>query len=288
MPHFYGTDKFVETSVIDDYATVRNALADAGIQVVFTGHFHTSDIAKAYNADLSKVIYDISTGSLISYPCDYREVMLSGDMATLSITTGHITELDGDLEFGNTAKNRLKTSVENIVASNGYSFIKTQAADAFIAHAEGNEHESSDAASTLSTLLSYAKVARILGIVPKATITDMEKMANSMLKDISAYGEEGRENQTEDLAVVLRVDADVRHLDRLFDRSQRRSVIRLDHKRSCFCDRNGRKLIDRSGNAVIIDSDFVQYRGIGSACSDTLEFIYKMVDAALHTLVVLL
>ena len=185
VPHFYGTDKFVETSVIDDYATARNALADAGIQVVFTGHFHTSDIAKAYNADLSKVIYDISTGSLISYPCDYREAMLSGDLTTLSITTGHITELDGDLEFGNTAKNRLKTSVENIVASNGYSFIKTQAADAFIAHAEGNEHESSDAASTLSTLLSYAKVARILGIVPKATITDMEKMANSMLKDIS-------------------------------------------------------------------------------------------------------
>ena len=203
VPHFYGTDKFVETSVIDDYATARNALADAGIQVVFTGHFHTSDIAKAYNADLSKVIYDISTGSLISYPCDYREVMLSGDLTTLSITTGHITELDGDLEFGNTAKNRLKTSVENIVASNGYSFIKTQAADAFIAHAEGNEHESSDAASTLSTLLSYAKVARILGIVPKATITDMEKMANSMLKDISAYGEEGRENQTDDLSLVI-------------------------------------------------------------------------------------
>lgn len=203
VPHFYGCDKFVETSVVANYKTVRNALADADIQVIFTGHFHTSDIAKAFNADLSKSIYDVSTGSLISYPCDYREVTFSGDLATMDITTGHITELGGDAEFGNTAKGRLKTSVENTLTSKGYGAIKTHGANAFIAHAEGDEDESASAASALSALLGYATTARTYHLLDETTIKDMEDMANSMLQDLSAYGEDGRENQTDDLSLTI-------------------------------------------------------------------------------------
>ena len=86
IPHFTGVDTFVETAVVLKYETVRNTLADAGIKVVFTGHFHTSDIAKDWNGDKSKEIYDVNTGSLISYPCDYREVTLTNDLSEMSIT----------------------------------------------------------------------------------------------------------------------------------------------------------------------------------------------------------
>ena len=93
IPHFSGVDNFVETAVVSNYETVRNTLADAGIRVVFTGHFHTSDIAMDKNADLSREIYDVNTGSLISYPCDYREVTLSNDLSELSITTEHMADV---------------------------------------------------------------------------------------------------------------------------------------------------------------------------------------------------
>ena len=92
IPHFTGVDNFVSTAVVGDYQTVRNALADAGIRVVFTGHFHTSDIAKDWNADLTREIYDVNTGSLISYPCDYREVTMSADFTDMAITTGRIAD----------------------------------------------------------------------------------------------------------------------------------------------------------------------------------------------------
>lgn len=46
MPHFTSVDTFVETSVVSNYETVRNTLAEAGVKVVFTGHIHTSDIRK--------------------------------------------------------------------------------------------------------------------------------------------------------------------------------------------------------------------------------------------------
>ena len=92
MPHFAGVDNFVSTAVVGNYKTVRNTLADAGIRVVFTGHFHTSDIAKDWNADLTREIYDVNTGSLISYPCDYREVTMSADFTDMAITTGRIAD----------------------------------------------------------------------------------------------------------------------------------------------------------------------------------------------------
>ena len=92
IPHFTGVDNFVTTAVVGDYQIVRNALADAGIRVVFTGHFHTSDIAKDWNADLTREIYDVNTGSLISYPCDYREVTMSADFTDMAITTGRIAD----------------------------------------------------------------------------------------------------------------------------------------------------------------------------------------------------
>ncbi len=92
MPHFAGVDNFVSTAVVGNYKTVRNTLADAGIRVVFTGHFHTSDIAKDWNADMTREIYDVNTGSLISYPCDYREVTMSADFTDMAITSGRIAD----------------------------------------------------------------------------------------------------------------------------------------------------------------------------------------------------
>lgn len=92
IPHFTGVDNFVSTAVVGSYQIVRNALADAGIRVVFTGHFHTSDIAKDWNADKSREIYDVNTGSLISYPCDYREVTMSADFTDMTIATGRIAD----------------------------------------------------------------------------------------------------------------------------------------------------------------------------------------------------
>ena len=92
IPHFTGVNTFESSAVVQNYGTVRNTLADAGIHVVFTGHFHTSDIAKDWNDDMKREIYDVNTGSLIAYPCDYRVVTMSDDFSEMSITTGRIAD----------------------------------------------------------------------------------------------------------------------------------------------------------------------------------------------------
>ena len=270
IPHFTGVENFVEWAVVKNYETVRNTLADAGIRVVFTGHFHTSDIAMDKNADLSREIYDVTTGSLISYPCDYREVTLSDDLSELGITTGHMTEslpkrinvtdgshsvtfelngtsaaqalydmlpvtkevqnystnekifypetaisygsdcIEDDCPAGTLALfspwgNVVMYAAQNQVAARGmaYSIIAPKAAEAFLIHAEGNEPDNANAATVLSQLESAADMGAMLIGADKAQA--LKDMANSMLKDMSQYGVEGRENVTDDLSLTVKM-----------------------------------------------------------------------------------
>ena len=197
IPHFTGVDNFVSTAVVGNYETVRNTLADAGIRVVFTGHFHTSDIAKDWNAAKTREIYDVNTGSLISYPCDYREVTMSADLSEMAITTGHSTAIASE-----TAKDRLKSAMQTKIASKGtaYSLIASTAAQAFVIHAEGNENDNAAASTTLTTLLSAANMGQALIGADKAQ--ELKDMANSMLQDKSQYGTD-REDQTNDLTLSI-------------------------------------------------------------------------------------
>ena len=205
IPHFTGVEDFVSSAVINSYETVRNRLADAGVRVILTGHFHTSDIAKDFNANFTKEITDINTGSLVSYPCHYRVLTLSSDKSTLSVTTECIEELEDGDGFADIAKGRLKEAVENQVRAQGaaYSTVAPKIADAFIYHAEGDEHRSAAAATTLTQMLGLANVARMFGALPEEKISKLEAMANSMLRDISQYQVEDRQNQTDDLILNI-------------------------------------------------------------------------------------
>lgn len=61
---------------------VSKELADAGVNLVFTGHFHANDIAKRQYSDNSW-LYDIQTGATVSYPAPYRTAELDLKTRTL-------------------------------------------------------------------------------------------------------------------------------------------------------------------------------------------------------------
>lgn len=221
IPHITGGEQFVATSHVlypdkgeagDGYKTVRNTLADAGIELIFTGHFHTSDIARDWNAALSKDIYDVNTGSLCSYPCDYRVVTLNDAMNSISVTTTKIeaagNSLTGAAFSQATAKTRLtdylKAIIEAKVKAKGGMIalmaktIAETLANVYIYHTEGDENANSDAQTllaSLSTLLS--------------SFPEYSDLANSLLLDLSNYGDTDRENQTNDRTLAfLANDAD--------------------------------------------------------------------------------
>lgn len=209
LPHFNAEDQLLPSSVVQNYETVRNRLADAGVQVVLTGHIHISDIAKDYNADLTRSIYDISTGSVISYPCDYRHLSLSEDRAQLSVSTNRITTLPDHPVYGTTAKERLHQSLSQFVKrSIKNDMIASVAANALLIHAEGNENESEEASNIMGTL-QLAKM--FVSSNMKAKMAEhglswdlLESIVTSIMTDTTNLGIEGRQDQTNDLTLTIK------------------------------------------------------------------------------------
>lgn len=221
IPHVLMADKLIKTYCIADYETVRNRLADAGVRVILTGHMHITDNAMDKNADLTKEIYDLNTGSVISYPCDYRIMTLSEDMQTLDITTESVTKLPSNSNFSSTAKERLKESFKTLINKNLDSSLAIvlgslidDATDAVIIHAEGNEDKAkvgkkSATDSYLSKVTSISALDKLTGknIESKLkeygfTWDDVKNVVHSVMDDISNYGTD-RADKTDDRTLTI-------------------------------------------------------------------------------------
>lgn len=147
IPHFYGQDSFLVLSVIDNHEILRDSLMNAGVKTVFTGHYHISDNTR-YIDNTGREIYDICTGSPLSYPCDYRKLTFDDQFKQLKILTESVTSLEGYDDFHNYAKSRLEKAFlrwagnwfdEHQVNQQVTEIMSQSVAEAFIIHAEGNE-----------------------------------------------------------------------------------------------------------------------------------------------------
>jgi hypothetical protein len=92
FPHWSDENALFPGFVVDNYANSISdlkSLSDNGMNVVFTGHFHANNI-HCYNFG-SSVMYDVETGSLVTYPFPYRTVSYDIAGAALNISTSTVT-----------------------------------------------------------------------------------------------------------------------------------------------------------------------------------------------------
>lgn len=192
-------------AVVSDWENVRNRLADAGVRMILTGHLHTSDIATDFNADLSKSIVDVSTGSLATYPCNYRVLEFSDDLSEVNISTGRVEILRGEEDFQTYAKKRLRESVVELAEKqdNILHIMPSTVADIFMIHVEGNEEVNAETERILSGLKTVVVLAKELGLWDDEDLDMAMNMANSVLGDLSHYGDSNRENKTDDLSLKI-------------------------------------------------------------------------------------
>lgn len=87
--------------MLENAVEVCDLLRAAGVQLVLTGHLHAQDIAEAHG------IYDITTGSLVSYPHPYRILQISTDAKErqwLEVESHHLTSVPGWPELRETSR----------------------------------------------------------------------------------------------------------------------------------------------------------------------------------------
>lgn len=101
LPHFVEEPSLLKEYLLNEWdddnaydgKRPAEAFADLGVSYIFTGHMHAQDIAK-YTGKNGNTIYDIETGSTVTYPCPVRHVKL-----TNSISNSGKYNLDIDTEL---------------------------------------------------------------------------------------------------------------------------------------------------------------------------------------------
>lgn len=83
---------FFPNYLVEDWKKLAAEFADAGMPVVFTGHFHANDISSLTSAN-GNTVYDVETGSLSQYPLPYRLIEIDGN--TLTIDSHFIQSVEG-------------------------------------------------------------------------------------------------------------------------------------------------------------------------------------------------
>lgn len=80
FPH-YQLESFSSESVIDKSYALPDKFIDWGIKFNFSGHTHELDTAEYTNR--KGIVYDITSGSLTTYPCNYKTAVFSGKKVKL-------------------------------------------------------------------------------------------------------------------------------------------------------------------------------------------------------------
>ena len=197
VEHFVGQSSMFSEYLISDWKNVSTALADSGLNVVFTGHFHAQDIAKGTGN--KGYMYDVETGSTVTAPCPYRIVTLNTVNKTLKIVSGKIdgvtySTIPAGTTFQAYAKNYLSTGMRvisyymlnsapyNVPATyiNAYK-LDSIFSNAFVAHYAGDETPSITDNANIQTVKA---VSATLGGAIQSVWTDPAPKDNNITIDL--------------------------------------------------------------------------------------------------------
>jgi 3',5'-cyclic AMP phosphodiesterase CpdA len=166
IEHYAGQSQLDPGYVIDDYQRIVDTLMQAGLRVIFTGHYHAQDISSyTYGGD---TLYDIETGSLVTPPIPYRMITLDNNNLEVRSTT--IGRIDAGLPDGEDYTNYSRqflaehldgyfnsylTTVYNAPASLA-TFAAPIFRDGIMAHFAGDEQLPADQLALINQLSGYS------------------------------------------------------------------------------------------------------------------------------------
>jgi predicted MPP superfamily phosphohydrolase len=149
LQHYYGQEFTDPGYLVENWPERAGRLMNAGIKLVFTGHYHANDISQLV---LDKNTFsDIETGSLVTSPCPYRVMTL--DENFIKIQSKRITNIDfpfpNGLDFVSYSNAFLSAHLDgyfNYILQNMYGIPENQATivapflrNSVMAHYAGDE-----------------------------------------------------------------------------------------------------------------------------------------------------
>lgn len=199
VEHFSNQFLIFPEYLVAERDAVAALLSNGGVGAVFTGHFHANDITRGLPSGSARAIYDIETGSTVTYPCPYRIVDVSADL--LAIATKHVTAIDRDLggapDLQTYAYQNLRIGMEalipELIVQAKYVITDSQAAeispwlaDGLVAHYAGDEVMPADVpAEARAWMASGIGVEQLAGVMLQSIWTDLPPADNAVTLDLA-------------------------------------------------------------------------------------------------------
>jgi 3',5'-cyclic AMP phosphodiesterase CpdA len=193
LEHFMGESVIFPDYLVDNWSAKADELMQAGLKVVFTGHFHANDATQRTMGDLSLV--DIETGSPVIYDSPYRIIKLIHNK--LYISTEHIERifypgLNG-VSFHDYEKtfslNGFEIQAKYMLMSPPYNVpeeVATQIApvfaEAMLEHFAGDETISADANAMIQAI---SNISSDLANIILGLYTDLPPTDNELVVDLN-------------------------------------------------------------------------------------------------------
>lgn len=163
LEHMLYQNTFFPDYLIENWQENAGLLAEAGLEVVFTGHFHSNDIT-SYTTTSGKTVYDVETASLAQFPFAYRIMKLSDN--DLSIDTRFVTATPGNPDLEKEYLRKLETITRRVADSRLKNLgiplsgeMKEVVADLIvklnIAHVRGDEKQDPEVIAAVKAFASY-------------------------------------------------------------------------------------------------------------------------------------
>ena len=198
VEHFTGQSTLFPEYVIADWQNVSTTLADLGLKVIFTGHFHAQDIVKKTSA--SGFVFDVETGSTVTSPCPYRIVTLNTTSNSMKIVSKSITDVTySTIPSGTSFQQYAKTYLSDGMKIISYYMLSTPPynipgasinalgldrilANAFVAHYAGDE---TPTATDNAEIQAVKTAIPTLGGALQSVWTDLPPADNNITIDLT-------------------------------------------------------------------------------------------------------
>ena len=151
IEHFAGQEKYFSHYLLADWRKASDMFAAYDVRTVFTGHFHAQDIALRRTPD-GRVLYDIETGSLVTFPDPIRRVTIDAadqgmriessfveDIPSFAQRGASFREYSRDFVEAGTAKIAVRTMKSYGIGGDEAAILAAQVTAAFAAHFRGDE-----------------------------------------------------------------------------------------------------------------------------------------------------
>jgi 3',5'-cyclic AMP phosphodiesterase CpdA len=193
VEHFMGESVIFPDYLVDNWNEKADELMEAGLKVIFTGHFHANDAIENTKGEFSLI--DIETGSPLIYDSPFRVINLTNNK--LYVNTKHIERINypglNGISFHDYEKEFSLTGFEiqaRYMLMNPPYYVPEEIAvqispifaNAMLAHFAGDETITPEASAEIDAVVN---ISPDLGSIVMGLYTDLPPTDNQLVVDLN-------------------------------------------------------------------------------------------------------